>query len=128
MNIDQIREQADVEITKKLVLSSFANFVEYFFKIRYGFSFVWNWHHLVMADYVDKVVNGEITYLVINLPPRYTKTEFWSIFFPAYGFAKNAQSKFITTSYSQSLTLLNSSRVQEIINLPEFQRLFPSTS
>jgi|GEM_PF-926785 len=112
---------------KSYLLSKFENFVDYFFELRYGHKFKWNWHHHLMCSYVDKVVRGEIQYLVVNIPPRYSKTEIWSIFFPAYGFALNAASRFINVSYNQNLTLRNSAFVQDIIKLKEFQELFPKT-
>ena len=51
-------------------------FARYFFKQRMGNKMIVAPHHKVILDTLDRVINGEITRLIINVPPGYTKTEF----------------------------------------------------
>lgn len=83
--------------------------------------FLPNWHHRVIADALMKVYRGEITHLIINLPPRYTKTELVIKAFVSWCLAKNPKCKFIHLSYSDDLALDNSSAVREIVTSQEYR-------
>ena len=99
-------------------------FSKYFFKMRTGFKFRESPHHKIICNTLDKVYRGEIKRLIINVPPGYTKTELAVINFIAHGLAINKFSKFIHSSYSDQLALLNSTYVKDIINLQEYQQLW----
>ena len=72
-----------------------------------------------------KVYRGEITYLAITLPPRYTKTEIVIKAFVSWCLAKNSRCKFIHLSYSDDLALDNSSAIKETIQSDEYQNRWP---
>ena len=99
--------------------------MRYFFKKRFGYKFVVNDHHHKIADTLTRVANGEVTRLIINMPPRYGKTEMAVICFIAWCIAKNSSSKFIHLSYSDDLALDNSSQVKELVQSEAFQELWP---
>lgn len=84
-------------------------------------------HHREIAAALDKVLCGEITRLIINIAPRYGKTELAVKNFIAEGLAINPKAKFIHLSYSDDLARDNSRGVQDIINEPEYRRIFPAT-
>ena len=50
-------------------------FVRYIFKERRGFKFLANHHHKILCDALMRVYRGECKRLIINIPPRYSKTE-----------------------------------------------------
>lgn len=87
--------------------------------------FVESWHHEVITDALRKVVKGEIKNLLINMPPRYGKTEMAVINWVAQCLAFNPKSKFIHLSYSDDLALENSSKAKELILTDEYQRYWP---
>ena len=72
-----------------------------------------------------RVWRGEVTYLIINLPPRYSKTEIVVKLFTAWCYAKNPSCEFIHLSYSDLLAMDNSSAIKEIIQSQAFQQLWP---
>ncbi len=78
-----------------------------------------------MADALDKVLSGQIKRLIINVPPGYTKTEMAVINFIAHGLAMNPHSKFLHVSYADSLALLNSTYVRDVVFSEEYQTLWP---
>ena len=82
-------------------------------------------HQEIICDALDKVISGEITRLIINVPPGFAKTAIavWS--FVARGFAINPQAKFLHVSYSDTLVNDNSSNIRTIINSSDYQALFP---
>lgn len=65
-------------------------------------------HHEVIDRTLQRVVDGEIKRLIINVPPGYTKTELATINFIAHGLALNNRCRFMHLSYL-NLALLNSS-------------------
>lgn len=112
------------EVYRKILLSDQLLFTQYMFKARDHNPFLVSPHHVVMASTLDRVFTGEITRLIINVPPGYTKTEF-ILAFIARGFAINPESKFIMASYSKPLVLQNSMLVKDTVSLPEYTELFP---
>ena len=107
--------------------TSTLNFTLFFFKELYKRDFVIGQHHLRIAEALDRVMRGESTRLMINMPPRYGKTEQAVKGFISAGLAVNPRAKFIHLSYSDGLARDNSRGVQEIVRSTTYQRLFPST-
>ena len=103
-------------------------FDRYFFKKRYGSKMIVAPHHEVMAETREKVFSGEIKRLIVNVPPRYTKTEFWSIGLPAKGLAINPRARFLNLSYSQKLALKNSSDTRNIIKSKPYTDMWAMTT
>lgn len=108
----------------KLTKSS-EDFTRYFFKKRFGRKFVVGDHHRKIFDVLDRVVSGELKRVIINMPPRYGKTEVCVKNFMALGLAINPKSKFIHLSYSDDLALDNSEEVRDFIKSEEYQEIFP---
>ena len=79
------------------------DFMRYFFKHREGYKLIVNWHHRIMQQVLDQVLIGNISRLIINVPPGYTKTEMAVLNFIARGLAINHNAKFIHASYSGDL-------------------------
>lgn len=117
----------DGDIRKTWALQGTLNFTRYFFKTAYKRKFVVGQHHIAIANALDKVLQGEIKRLIINIAPRYGKTELAVKQFIAMGLAVNPQAKFIHLSYSDDLVRDNSKGVQDIVRMPEYQALFPGT-
>jgi predicted phage terminase large subunit-like protein len=72
------------------------------------------------------VIRGEITRLIINLAPRYSKTELCVKNFIAYCLALNPAAKFIHLSYANELALDNSEAIKDIIKSDSYRQLFPN--
>ncbi len=102
-------------------------FFRYFFKDRLGSKALINWHHQLMTDVLQSVIDGLIPRLIITLPPGYTKTEIAVISFMARGLAINARAKFMHLSYSHKLALLNSNTTRSIVKGAAFQDMWPMT-
>ena len=100
-------------------------FTRYFFKHRQGIKFRVNWHHHLISDTVQRVIDGELKNVVINVPPGSSKTEIVAINLMARGLAINPRARFLHISYSDDLALLNSGTAKEIVQSDEFQALWP---
>jgi len=115
--------------TRALVASQLAGdfyaFVRYFFKAVTGFDWQHNWHHLEIVEALMKCHDHESNRLLINIPPRFGKTELAVIMFMAWSFTRNQSCQFIHLSYSDELALDNSSRTKELIESEWYQCLWP---
>ena len=120
-------ESIEELICNKLICEeSTLNYTRYFFKKQHQRKFVIGEHHIEICRALDKIVRGEIKKLIINIAPRYGKTELAVKSFMGYGLAINPSSRFIHLSYSDDLALDNSEAVKDMVNLPEHQQLFPN--
>ena len=100
-------------------------FARYFFKQRMGAKMLVAPHHGVIQTTLQRVIDGEITRLIINVPPGYTKTELATINMISRGLALNARARFLHLSYSHNLALLNSSTSRGIVKSPAYQAMWP---
>lgn len=114
------------ELLYATTLTSFRAFVSYFFLVTTGKPFIFESHHEEIIFALERLANGEIKRLIINVPPRYGKTELVVKLFVAWCLANNARAKFIHLSYSDDLALDNSSAIRDVVKSEEFQRLFPT--
>lgn len=99
------------------------DFARYFFADREGQHFIEGSHHRVIGSTLDRVLAGEISRLLITLPPGYTKTELAVVNFIAKGFQVNPASRFIHATFSDDLARENSDKIKELISLEAFQAL-----
>lgn len=123
MNTDQ--DIAFLSILKYRCEQSQLDFARYQFKNKNNFKMLIAPHHVEIAKVLRRVIDGEITRLIINIPPRYTKTELAVINFMAYSLSIEPRSRFVHLSYSQKLALNNSAAVKDIISSPQNMALWP---
>jgi predicted phage terminase large subunit-like protein len=87
----------------------------------------WSWHYELIGEYLLKVWRREITRLIINVPPRTAKSTEGTICWPAWGWARDARSRFLTASYSKDLSSEHSSKRRNLIDSEWYQSLWPIT-
>lgn len=119
-----VKTVRDIDLLRTWCLTSTLNFTRYFFNVRFKRKFVIGDHHKLMCAVLDRVLSGELKKVIINIAPRYSKTEIAVKNFIAEGLAINPKAKFIHLSYSDDLVLDNSKEIQSIMLEPEYQRLF----
>lgn len=117
-------EIRDIDIKKTWVLENTLNFTRFCFKEKTEQKFIVGNHHKTICQALDKVLKGEIKKLIINIGPRYSKTEIVVKNFTAQGFAINPKSKFIHLSYSDDLVIDNSREIREVIESDYYKQLF----
>ena len=91
-------------------------------------SFIGGRHHGIMSDAFERVANGELKRLIINMPPRHTKSEFASYLFPAWFLGKYPEKKIIQTAHTAELAVGFGRKVRNLINQEDFQEVFPGIS
>jgi len=88
-------------------------------------AFIEGEHHRVMADAFNRIAAGELKRLIINMPPRHTKSEFASHLFPAWYLGKFPDRKVIQTSHTAELAVGFGRKVRNLVGNPDYNRIFP---
>ncbi len=117
--------QEEQIIARELAKKDFYFFARYMFFKQFGYKWQQAPHHKVICDQLMRIFNGECTRLILNLPPRYSKTQL-IIYFIAWSLGKHADSEFILTSYSSILAANNSWQVRNIVGMEPYQDIFPN--
>ena len=108
MNTSIQEIKTPIEAIREMVLSSFENFIKYFQVEYYGYKPNLYDYQLQIVDSLEEVIRGKTTRLIINVPPRYRKTQISVKDFIAYGLAlSGGKAKYIHVSYAQKLALDN---------------------
>src|SRR4051794_25085261 len=90
-------------------------FTRYFFKSRQGIKFIVNWHHHLIADAIQRVIDGKCPTLVINVSPGSSKTELAVINLIARGLAVNPYARFLHITSGDVLALLSSQAARDTV-------------
>jgi predicted phage terminase large subunit-like protein len=114
-----------LKVAKVKCLQSFMFFTRYFFKAQYKRKFIIGRHHVAIAEALERVASGKCRRLIIQVAPRFGKTEMAVKSFIAYGLALNPSAKFIHLSYSDDLALDNSETIKDLVQSEEYQMMFP---
>ena len=104
--------------------TSLLDFTKCIFNARKGSEFIENWHHKLICAALERTIFGENRRLIINLPPRYSKTELL-INYAAWALGIHQDSEFIYTSYSHRLATLNSWTCKSIVQSEIYSQIFP---
>jgi predicted phage terminase large subunit-like protein len=106
--------------TKKLAQDKFLKFVEQVWP-----TFIGGRHHAKMADAFERVARGECKRLIINMPPRHTKSEFASYLLPAWFLGKYPQKKIIQCSHTAELAVGFGRKVRNLVDTDVYHNIFP---
>ena len=88
-------------------------------------NYVPNWHHYLIADRLELLVQKKIKRLIINMPPRHGKSELLSVSFPPWYLANKQNSFIIATSYNSGFAAEQGRKARNVVTSPEFNKLFP---
>lgn len=109
------------------LLTSLEAYTRVMFKAQQKRNFIVSYHHKLLFEALQDVVDGKCKRLIINMPPRYGKTEVVVKAFISWCFALNPKSKFLHLSYSDVLVNDNSETIRNIMLEPLYKQLFPNS-
>lgn len=102
-------------------------FSRFMFMERKGFKWLRGQHHKQICDALMRVYRGETTRLIINVAPRYSKTELAVVNFMAWCLGNVPDAEFIHTSYSGTLASNNAWQTRELVTHETYKEIFPNT-
>lgn len=123
MSSDALKRACALELAR----TDLYDFSRWMFLQRRGFKWVRGRHHAIICDALMRVYRGETKRLIINVAPRYSKTELAAINFMAWALGQNPDAEFIHTSYSGRLAANNSRQTRELVAYPAYREIFPAT-
>ena len=103
--------------------TNFIDFVKHIWS-----SFIEGRHHKIYAEKLQNVADGKSNRLIVNMPPRHTKSEFASYLFPAWLMGRKPTSKIIQATHTSELAVGFGRKVKNLIDSPEFSDIFPDVS
>ena len=108
---------------KELAQEKFIKFVE-----RVWPTFISGRHHKIMASAFERVASGDLKRLIINMPPRHTKSEFASYLLPSWFLGKFPGKKVIQTSHTAELAVGFGRKVRNLVDSEVYNSIFPELS
>lgn len=109
-------------IRTELCRESFEDFIRYVQP-----DYIFNWHHLVLIDALQRLADRRLNKLVVMMPPRHGKSELVSRLFPAWVLGRDPNEQIITSSYSLDLASAMNRDCQRIITGEAYKSIFPNT-
>ena len=88
-------------------------------------AFIEGRHHKIMAESFERVVNGDLKRLIINMPPRHTKSEFASYLLPAWFLGQYPEKKIIQTAHTAELSVGFGRKVRNLVDSEDYKEIFP---
>lgn len=86
-----------------------------------GVSFVESWHIKTICEHLEAVTYGDITRLLINIPPRHSKSTIVSVMWPMWEWLAYPQHQYLCASYSGTLSTRDSVKARRLIQSPWYQ-------
>jgi predicted phage terminase large subunit-like protein len=84
-------------------------------------------HHRVIAQKFNDLATGKITRLIVNMPPRHTKSEFASYLLPAWMVGRNPKLKIIQATHTGELAVRFGRKAKTLIDSDDYRKIFDTT-
>jgi predicted phage terminase large subunit-like protein len=110
------------ELEKRRAEASLYEFVKQAWHVvEPGVEFSEGWHIHTICDHLEAVSERRIKNLIINIPPRHSKSTICSVIWPVWAWLKHPQEKFLTASYSGSLSVRDAVKSRRLLESTWFQ-------
>jgi hypothetical protein len=120
---------ATIELAKReLARRNLIDYVKYMFENSYHRPFNENWHHGYICEILTAFDAGEITRMIIEEPPSYTKTELCVRQFVPWSLGQDPQKKFIYGTYGDTLSTMVSNETRNNVESKAYHNLFPNVT
>ena len=83
-------------------------------------AFIEGRHHKIMANAFERVASGELKRLIVNMPPRHTKSEFASYLLPSWFLGKFPNKKVIQTAHTAELSVGFGRKVRNLVDSDDY--------
>ncbi len=90
--------------------------------------FIHGRHHALMAKKFEEIAEGKLKRLIINMPPRHTKSEFASYLLPSWFLGRFPEKKVIQSSNTADLAVNFGRKVRNLVQSEEYARIYPDVA
>ena len=91
-------------------------------------AFIEGSHHKIMSDAFNRIADGSLKRLIVNMPPRHTKSEFASHLFPAWYLGRYPDRKVIQTAHTAELAVGFGRKVRNLVGSSDYDKIFPGVA
>jgi len=119
----QLQERLDLLNARESCRDSFMEYIRHIWP-----GFIEGEHHRLIADKLTRVAKGELKRLIVNMPPRHTKSEFASIYFPSWMMGLKPDLKIMQTTHTADLSINFGRKVRNLMDTDEYKGIFPEAS
>ena len=115
-------EKVKAEKTRRAASASLYEFVKQSWHVvEPGIPFMESWHIEEICEHLEAVSAGEIHRLLINIPPRHSKSTIVSVMWPAWEWITDPAQKFLCASYSGTLSTRDNLKTRRLLQSPWYQ-------
>ena len=101
------------------------NFLDYAQHVYEGF--IVGRHHKIIAEKLELIAQGKLKRLIVNMPPRHSKSEMASYLMPSWFLGRNPKLKIIQATMNTELAVRFGRKVRDLIADPVYTEVFPET-
>jgi predicted phage terminase large subunit-like protein len=120
LNLKELLSEQEVITNAR---ESFLGFVEFMYP-----DFIFGNHHKSMADNFEKVASKELKRIILNCPPRHSKSLLTSQYLPAWLIGKDPKMKLMSITHTTDLAVHFGRTVRDIIQSDQYTKVFPNTT
>lgn len=122
-NIELIAEEYKASLLRESSQKNFMAFVKAMWP-----GFILGRHHALMAKKFEEIAQGKTKRLIINMPPRHTKSEFASYLLPAWFLGNYPNKKIIQCSNTAELAVGFGRKVRNLVDGETYGKVFPNVA
>ena len=115
----ELEESVELEKAKPKLKNNFLSFVKYVWP-----EFIEGSHHKIINEKFNQLAEGKIKRLIINMPPRHTKSEFASFLLPAWMIGKDPKLKIIQATHTADLAVDFGRKTKNLVDQEDYKQLF----
>jgi len=108
--------------TREAAQKSFMAYVQHVYD-----GFIVGRHHKIIAEKLERIASGDLKRLIVNMPPRHSKSEFASYLMPSWFLGRNPKLKIIQATMNTELAVRFGRKVRDLIADPIYHEVFPDT-
>ncbi len=116
--------EPEKQALKAMLLANFGMFCKFAFRCQTSLKLEFEPHHKVMCEMGQDIIEGKISRAVISIPPRHSKTAFFTVCMIARTYAGCSIAENIQTSFSDNNVKTNAEDIMKILKHPDFIELF----
>jgi len=115
----ELERSVELDNARPHITENFLSFVKYIWP-----EFIEGSHHKIINKKFNDLANGKITRLILNMPPRHTKSEFASYLLPAWMIGKQPNLKIIQATHTADLAIDFGRKTKNLVDESHYQELF----
>ena len=117
--LSKLEESVELEKAKPNIIGNFLSFVKYVWP-----EFIEGSHHKIINQKFNDLASGKVKRLIINMPPRHTKSEFASYLLPAWMIGKDPKLKIIQATHTADLAIDFGRKTKNLVDQDNYRELF----